>query len=203
MAGQSLWVGYDGMGSPASLCWATALCSSARPPIPSCPQPSALGLPLYNITAAKVVQSISSLLQSCTSSVYVLTSIDYFLNLFFMLARLTKVHSCGCLLLLGHVEEFKSWSSHNSYLINHGQKRSRNDIQDLGLLAKCGCRIYTTIVYWWTADFLVCSVCQKLANCTFISNSRVKTSKLMPDKHIFSAGHQKNTSYIYILLFFN
>ena len=56
--------------------------------------PSALGLFLYNIIVAKVVQSISSLLQSCTSSIYVLTSIDYSLNLFLMLARLTKVHSC-------------------------------------------------------------------------------------------------------------
>jgi hypothetical protein len=48
----------------------------------------------------------------------------------------------------------------------------------------------TTIVYWRTANFLVCSICQKLANCTFISNSRVKTSKLTPDKQVFSVGYQ-------------
>jgi hypothetical protein len=62
--------------------------------------------------------------------------------------------------------------------------------QDLGLLAKCACIMCTTIVYRRTANFLVCLVCQKLANFTFISNSRVKTSKLTPDEHIFSVAHR-------------
>ena len=57
------------------------------------------------------------------------------------------------------------------------KKMSRNNIQDMDLLAKCGCIMCTNLVYWQTANFLVCLVCQKLANCTFISNSRVKTSK--------------------------
>jgi hypothetical protein len=51
----------------------------------------------------------------------------------------------------------------NPYLTNYG-KKSINNIQDLDLLAKCGCIMCTTSVYRQTADFLVCSVCQKLAN---------------------------------------
>jgi hypothetical protein len=57
------------------------------------------------------------------------------------------------------------------------QKKSRNNIQDLGLSAKSGCIICIAIVYRQTADILVCSVCQKLANCTFIPNLRTTTSK--------------------------
>jgi hypothetical protein len=64
-----------------------------------------------------------------------------------------------------------------SYLTYCGQKKSRNNIQDLGLSAKCGYIMCAISVYWWTTDILVCSVCQKLANCTFIPNLRVKTSK--------------------------
>jgi hypothetical protein len=64
-----------------------------------------------------------------------------------------------------------------SYLTNYGQKKSRNNIQDEGLLAKYGCIMCATLVYWWTTDILVCSICQKLANCTFIPNLRFKTSK--------------------------
>jgi hypothetical protein len=48
------------------------------------------------------------------------------------------------------------------------KKKSRINIQDLGLLAKHGCIMYTAI--GCTTDILVCSVCQKLANCTFIPN---------------------------------
>jgi hypothetical protein len=58
----------------------------------------------------------------------------------------------------------------------YGKKKSKNNIQDVGLLAKCGCIMCTIIVYRRTADILVCSICQKLANCTFISKSRVTTS---------------------------
>jgi hypothetical protein len=67
--------------------------------------------------------------------------------------------------------------SHITYLTNYRQKKSKNNIQDMDLSAKCGCIMCTFIVYWRTANFLVCLVCQKLANCTFISNSRVTTSK--------------------------
>jgi hypothetical protein len=69
------------------------------------------------------------------------------------------------------------FSSNKPYLTNYGQKRSKNNIQDLCLLAKCRCILCTAIVYRQTADILVCSVCQKLANCTFIPNSRATTSK--------------------------
>ena len=57
------------------------------------------------------------------------------------------------------------------------EKKSRNNIQDVALLAKCGCKMCTTIVYQQTTNILVCSVCQKLANYTFIPNSRITTSK--------------------------
>jgi hypothetical protein len=69
--------------------------------------------------------------------------------------------------------------SKKSYLdlTNYGQNKSRNNIQDMGLLAKCGCIMFTIIVYRQIANILVCSVCQKLVNCTFISNSRVTISK--------------------------
>jgi hypothetical protein len=45
------------------------------------------------------------------------------------------------------------------------KKKSRNNIQNMGLLAKCGCIMYTTIVYRWTTDILVCPVCQNFKNC--------------------------------------
>jgi hypothetical protein len=32
------------------------------------------------------------------------------------------------------------------------KKKSRNNIQDVGLSAKCGCIMCTTIVYWQIAD---------------------------------------------------
>jgi hypothetical protein len=51
------------------------------------------------------------------------------------------------------------------YLIMN-QKRSINNTQEVGLSAKCGCIMYTTIVYWRTIDILVYSISQKLANCT-------------------------------------
>jgi hypothetical protein len=57
------------------------------------------------------------------------------------------------------------------------KEKSKNSIQDLGLLAKSGCIMCTAIVYRRTTDILVCSICQKLANCTFIPNSRATTSK--------------------------
>ena len=63
---------------------------------------------------------------------------------------------------------------------------SRNNIQDVDFSTKCGCMMYTIIVHWQAANHFVCSICQKLANCTSISNSRVKTSKLRPNKYIFS-----------------
>ena len=65
----------------------------------------------------------------------------------------------------------------NKNSTNYGQKKVINNIQDVDLLAKCGCIMCTTIIYQWTPDFLICSICQKLANDTFILNSRVKTSK--------------------------
>jgi hypothetical protein len=48
----------------------------------------------------------------------------------------------------------------NKDLTNYGQKKSRNNIEDVDLSAKCGCIMCTTIVYWQTADILVCSICQ-------------------------------------------
>jgi hypothetical protein len=38
-------------------------------------------------------------------------------------------------------------------------------MQNMGLLAKSGCIMYTTNVYQWIADILVCPICQKLVNC--------------------------------------
>jgi hypothetical protein len=58
---------------------------------------------------------------------------------------------------------------------NMDKNKSRNNIQDVSLSVKCGCIMCTTIVYQRTADILVCLVCQKLAYCTFIPNSRVTT----------------------------
>jgi hypothetical protein len=55
--------------------------------------------------------------------------------------------------------------SFNMHLTNYGKKNSRNNIYDVGSLAKCGCIMCTTIVYWWITDTLVYLVCQKLANC--------------------------------------
>jgi hypothetical protein len=57
------------------------------------------------------------------------------------------------------------------------EKKAINNIQDVGLSAKCGCIMCTIINYRRTSNILVCLVCQKLANCTFIPNSRVTTSK--------------------------
>jgi hypothetical protein len=65
----------------------------------------------------------------------------------------------------------------NPYLTNYGPKKSKNNIQDLHLLAKIRCIMCTTIVYQRIANIFVCSVCQNLANCTFIPNSRATTSK--------------------------
>jgi hypothetical protein len=60
---------------------------------------------------------------------------------------------------------------YNRDLTNCGKKKSKNNIQDVGLLAKCGCIMRTIIVYWLIINILVCLVFQKLANCTFIPNS--------------------------------
>jgi hypothetical protein len=38
-------------------------------------------------------------------------------------------------------------SSFNKHLTNYGLKKSINNIQNVGLLAKCGCIMYATIVY--------------------------------------------------------
>jgi hypothetical protein len=65
----------------------------------------------------------------------------------------------------------------NQYSTNYRQKKSRNNIQDLGLSAKSGCIMCSAIIYHQTANILVCPVCQKLANCTFIPNSKAITSK--------------------------
>jgi hypothetical protein len=82
------------------------------------------------------------------------------------------------------------------------KKKSRFNIQDLGLLTKFGYIMCTTIDYRWTANFLVCLVCQRLANYTFISNSRVKPSKLTSDKHISSAHHRDFLAFkIFIFIF--
>jgi hypothetical protein len=42
-------------------------------------------------------------------------------------------------------------SIENKHLNNYGLKKVQKSS--------------TTIVYWWTADILVCPICQKLANC--------------------------------------
>jgi hypothetical protein len=47
----------------------------------------------------------------------------------------------------------------NRDLSNYWKKKSKNNIQDLGFLAKCECIMCTTIVYQRTAKILVCSVC--------------------------------------------
>jgi hypothetical protein len=47
------------------------------------------------------------------------------------------------------------------------KKKSRNNIQDLGLSAKCGCIMCTTIVYWGTANFLVCFSLLKVSKMYF------------------------------------
>jgi hypothetical protein len=67
--------------------------------------------------------------------------------------------------------------SSNKHLINYGKNKFKNNIHNVGLLAKRGCIMCTTIDYQWKTDILVCSVCQKLVNCTFILNSKVTTSK--------------------------
>jgi hypothetical protein len=38
-------------------------------------------------------------------------------------------------------------------------------IQDVELSAKCGCIMCATIIYQRTTNILVCSICQKIANC--------------------------------------
>jgi hypothetical protein len=58
------------------------------------------------------------------------------------------------------------------------KKKSRNNIQNVGFSADCGCIMCTIVVNRRTANFLVCLVCQNLANCTFKPNSRVTTSKV-------------------------
>jgi hypothetical protein len=57
------------------------------------------------------------------------------------------------------------------------QKKSKNNIQDMDLLAKSGYIMCATVVYKWTTNIIVCLVCQKLANCAFIPNLQVKTLK--------------------------
>jgi hypothetical protein len=78
---------------------------------------------------------------------------------------------------MGFREYASLLDSSNKHLTNYGEKKSKNNIQDVGLLAKFRCRMFTAIVYQQTTNILVCSVCQKLANCTFITNSRITTSK--------------------------
>jgi hypothetical protein len=58
------------------------------------------------------------------------------------------------------------------------KKKSRNNIQDVGLSTKCGCIMCATIVYHRPINILVYPVYQKLANCSFISDLRVKSSKI-------------------------
>jgi hypothetical protein len=43
-----------------------------------------------------------------------------------------------------------------SYLINYGPKKVINNIQDLGLPAKCGCIMRAIVVFRRTTDILVC-----------------------------------------------
>jgi hypothetical protein len=49
-------------------------------------------------------------------------------------------------------------------LINY-EKKSKNNMQNVGLSAKWECIMYTTIIYQQKTDILVCPICQKLANC--------------------------------------
>jgi hypothetical protein len=46
------------------------------------------------------------------------------------------------------------------------KRKSRNNIQELGLSANFVCIMCASIVNWQIADILVWSVGQKLANCT-------------------------------------
>jgi hypothetical protein len=55
----------------------------------------------------------------------------------------------------------------NIDLTNYGQKKSINNIQDAGLLAKCGCIMCTTIVHRGTADIFVCLVLSKISKLYF------------------------------------
>ena len=52
------------------------------------------------------------------------------------------------------------------------QKKCKNNIQDLGLSAKCGCIMCIAIVDQRIVNILVCLVCQKLEYYTFIPNSK-------------------------------
>jgi hypothetical protein len=45
------------------------------------------------------------------------------------------------------IQQGTSSSLQNKDLTNYGQNKSRNNIQDMGLLAKCGCKMCTTIIY--------------------------------------------------------
>jgi hypothetical protein len=97
-----------------------------------------------------------------------------------------------------------SWTTCNSYLTNYGQKRSRNNIRDLGLSAKSGYIMWATVVYRWTVHIFVCSVRQKLANCTFIPNLRVKTLKfwIIAWEAHFIGWQPISTSFFVFVLFF-
>jgi hypothetical protein len=45
------------------------------------------------------------------------------------------------------IQQGTSSSLQNKDLTNYGQNKSRNNNQDMGLLAKCGCKMCTTIIY--------------------------------------------------------
>jgi hypothetical protein len=74
---------------------------------------------------------------------------------------------CYFLRLMSNKVAFRSYCCFPciSDLTSYRQKKSKHNMQNVGFLAKCGCIMYTTIVYQWTTDILVCLVCQKLANC--------------------------------------
>jgi hypothetical protein len=69
----------------------------------------------------------------------------------------------------------------------------RNNIQDVGLSAKCGCIMCTIIVYKRTADILVCLVCQKLAKLYFHIQFKSHNIQILNNKRLIGTFSWRDT----------
>jgi hypothetical protein len=59
-------------------------------------------------------------------------------------------------------------------------------VQDVGLLAKCGCIMCTTIVYQEIANILVCSILSKVSKFYFHTQFKSHNNQILNNKCLIS-----------------
>jgi hypothetical protein len=87
---------------------------------------------------------------------------------------------------MGFREYASLLDSSNKHLTNYGEKKSKNNIQDVGLLAKFRCRMFTAIVYQQTTNNFSVFSLSKVSKLYFHNQFKNHNIQILNNKRLIS-----------------